>query len=150
LHNCKYGDDFLEKKYYDVSISPRYAETDQMGVIYHGNYFTYFEVARTTFFKQLGYSYKKMEERGFMLPVIDVACRYRKSIFYDDDIFIRTSVDSVKGIRIGFSYKIYRKTTDELLAEGKTFHAFVDSNMKPIKYSSLDENFRMLIEEYSN
>lgn len=130
----------------DIKIEPRYAETDQMGVIYHGNYFTYFEVARTGFFKYFGYPYKLMEERGVMLPVVDVSCQYKKPIVYDDDIIIRTSIDSVKGIRIKMKYEVIRTTTEELLAIGSTTHAFVDLDLKPIRYKLLDEKLKKIIE----
>lgn len=130
----------------DIKIEPRYAETDQMGVIYHGNYFTYFEVARTGFFKYFGYPYKLMEERGVMLPVVDVSCQYKKPIVYDDDIIIRTSIDTVKGIRIKMKYEVIRTTTEELLAIGSTTHAFVDLDLKPIRYKLLDEKLKKIIE----
>ncbi len=130
----------------DIKIEPRYAETDQMGVIYHGNYFTYFEVARTGFFKHFGYPYKMMEERGVMLPVVDVSCQYKKPILYDDDIIVRTSIESVKGIRIKMKYEIIRTTTEELLATGSTTHAFVDLELKPIRYNKLDEKLKKIVE----
>lgn len=130
----------------DIKIEPRYAETDQMGVIYHGNYFTYFEVARTGFFKHFGYPYKMMEERGVMLPVVDVSCQYKKPILYDDDIIVRTSIETVKGIRIKMKYEIIRTTTEELLATGSTTHAFVDLELKPIRYNKLDEKLKKIVE----
>ena len=133
--------------YIDIKIEPRYEETDQMGVIYHGNYFTYFEVARTGLLKQLGYSYKLMEEKGVMLPVIDVACQYKKPILYDDDIVIRTSIDTIKGIRLNFKYEVIRTTTEELLALGSTTHAFSDLQLKPIRYKQLDENLRKVFDQ---
>lgn len=133
--------------YVDIKVEPRYAETDQMGVIYHGNYFTYFEVARTGFFKHLGYPYKLMEERGIMLPVVDVSCHYKKPILYDDDIVIRTSIESVKGIRIKMYYEVIRITTDELLATGTTTHALVDLELKPIRYKMLDDALKIAIEK---
>jgi acyl-CoA thioester hydrolase len=133
--------------YIDIKIEPRYEETDQMGVIYHGNYFTYFEVARTGFFKHFGYPYKLMEERGVMLPVVDVNCQYKKPILYDDDIIIRTSIATVKGIRITLQYEIIRTTTDELLATGKTTHAFVDLDLKPIRYNALDPELKAIIDK---
>lgn len=133
--------------YIDIKIEPRYEETDQMGVIYHGNYFTYFEVARTGFFKYFGYPYKLMEERGVMLPVVDVNCQYKKPILYDDDIVVRTSIAMVKGIRITLQYEIIRTTTDELLATGKTTHAFVDLDLKPIRYNALDPELKAIIDK---
>jgi acyl-CoA thioester hydrolase len=131
--------------YVDIKVEPRYAETDQMGVIYHGNYFTYFEVARTGFFKHFAYPYKLMEEKGVMLPVVDVSCQYKKPILYDDDIIIRTSIESVKGIRIKMNYQVIRTTSGELLATGTTTHAFVDLELKPIRYKMLDPDLKAVI-----
>jgi acyl-CoA thioester hydrolase len=132
--------------YLDIKIEPRYEETDQMGVIYHGNYFTYFEVARTGLLKHFGYAYKEMEACGVMLPVIDVTCQYKKPIFYDDEIVVRTSVESIKGVRIKFQYQVIRITTDELLAIGTTTHAFSDLKLKPIRYKHLDEGLRKVFD----
>lgn len=133
--------------YVDIKIEPRYEETDQMGVIYHGNYFTYFEVARTGYFKYFGYPYKVMEEKGVMLPVVDASCQYKKPIVYDDDIVVRTSIASVKGIRIQLQYEIIRTTTKEVLAIGKTTHAFVNLELKPIRYNALDEGLKKIINQ---
>lgn len=133
--------------YVDIKIEPRYEETDQMGVIYHGNYFTYFEVARTGFFKHFGYPYKRMEASGVMLPVVDVNCQYKKPILYDDDIVVRTSIASLKGIRITLKYEIIRRTTDELLAMGETTHAFVNLELKPIRYNSLEPELRAILDK---
>ncbi len=133
--------------YVDIKIEPRYGETDQMGVIYHGNYFTYFEVARTGLLKHFGYPYKLMEERGMMLPVVDVSCQYKKPILYDDDIVIRTSIESVKGIRMKFKYEVIRTTTEETLAIGSTTHAFVNLELKPIRYNQLDEELKTIIDK---
>ena len=130
----------------DIKVEPRYAETDQMGVIYHGNYFTYFEVARTGFFKHFGYPYKLMEERGIMLPVVEVSCQYKKPILYDGDIIVRTSIESLKGVRIKMKYEVIRTTTEELLATGSTTHALVDLELKPVRYKSLDDTLKRIIE----
>lgn len=131
----------------DIKIEPRYAETDQMGVIYHGNYFSYFEVARNGFFKHFNYPYKQMEADGIMLPVVDVSCQYKKPIFYDDDIVIRISIEKVKGIRLYFKYEIIRTTTEELLATGSTTHAFVDLELKPLRYKALNDTIKSIIEK---
>ncbi len=112
-------------------IRVRYAETDQMGVVYHGNYFTWFEIGRTSFLRQLGYSYREMEEKGIMLPVVNVACDYKESAKYDDEIQIKTTVKEMKGVRITYGYQLFRKMDQRLLAQGTTTHAFVDSSFKP-------------------
>ncbi|MCD6435731.1 MAG: acyl-CoA thioesterase [Clostridiales bacterium] len=113
-------------------ISPRYEETDQMGVIYHGNYFTWFEVARSKFFKDAGYSYKNLERDNFMLPVIEVGCTYIKSAKYDEDVRVETKIYLFKGVRLGLKYSVYENETDILLAHGFTLHGIVDKNLKPV------------------
>ncbi|MBM7614190.1 acyl-CoA thioesterase [Alkaliphilus hydrothermalis] len=118
--------------YNECEVTVRYAETDQMGVVYHGNYFTWFEIGRTTLLKSIGYSYKELEDKDIMLPVIDVGCQYKESAKYDDVIVIKSTVKEMKGVRITFSYELYRKKDGRLLATGTTTHAFVDKSFKPI------------------
>ncbi|WP_026476727.1 acyl-CoA thioesterase [Alkaliphilus transvaalensis] len=113
-------------------ITVRYAETDQMGVVYHGNYFPWFEIGRTTLLKDMGYSYKELEDENILLPVTEVTCQYKESAKYDDVVEIRTKVKEMKGVRITFSYELYRKADQQLLASGTTTHAFVNRAFKPI------------------
>ncbi len=110
----------------------RYAETDQMGVVYHGNYFPWFEIGRTTLLKEMGYSYKSLEEQKVLMPVIDVTCQYKESARYDDVVVIKCWIKEMKGVRITFNYELYRKQDEKLLAKGTTTHAFADENLKPI------------------
>lgn len=128
-----------------VMIQPRYAETDQMGVVYHGNYFTYYEVGRTQFFADAGYSYRKLEEEGVILPVLSCESKFKKPVKYGEPIIVKTTIDFIKRIRIGFLYKIYRKSDGVLLAEGKSTHAFVNKELKPIKRSELNEAFQKIL-----
>lgn len=115
-------------------IRVRYQETDQMGVVYHGNYFTWFEVGRTDLLRKMGYTYKHLENENIMLPVIEVACNYKEPAKYDDEIIVESKVKEIKGIRISFEYTIIRKSDERLLATGTTTHAFVDTNLKPINF----------------
>lgn len=117
---------------YLSEIRVRYAETDQMGVVYHGNYFTWFEIGRTSLLRELGYSYKEMEQKDLMLPVVNVTCDYKESAKYDDEIQIKTTIKELKGVRITYQYYLYRKADLRLLAKGTTTHAFVDKGFKPI------------------
>ncbi len=132
-------------------IRVRYAETDQMGVVYHGNYFTWFEIGRTGFLRQLGYSYSELEKKGIMLPVVNVGCDYKESAKYDDEIQIKTTLKALKGVRITYHYQLYRKSDQRLLAEGTTTHAFVDSDFKPTNlkkhYPELYEALTKIISE---
>ncbi len=115
-------------------IRTRYAETDQMGVIYHANYFIWFEIGRTEFFRQLNMDYKDLEAENILLPVIDVGCKYIQSAKYDDEIIIQTKLISLKGVRLEFRYEIIRKSDNVLLAEGYTKHAFVNKELKPVNF----------------
>ena len=118
-------------KYFDCLIRTRYSETDQMGVCYYGNYLTWFEVARTEYFREAGLPYTEFEKEGIYLPVAESYCRYKKPIYYDDEIIIKTYIVSLRRTSIKFFYKVYRKTNlDNLLSEGWTVHVFVDKNMK--------------------
>lgn len=131
----------------DALVRPRYAETDQMGVIYHGNYYAWFEVGRSDFFRSLGYTYKRLEQEGIILPVVESSCKYIKPAMYDEEVLIRTYVEMQKGIRIGFKYEVLRKEDEVLLAEGRTLHAFVGKDLKPIRLKSLSEEFKAVLEK---
>jgi len=113
-------------------IRPRYEETDQMGVIYHGNYITWFEQARSGFFRALGYSYKRLEDEGFWIPVIEVGCKYFAPAKYDEEVYVKTSIDEHKGVRIRLKYQVYDVETETLLVEGFTAHATTDKNLRPV------------------
>ncbi|WP_130807683.1 acyl-CoA thioesterase [Senegalia massiliensis] len=134
-----------------TTIRARYSETDQMGVIYHANYFNWFEIGRTSFFRNLGYDYKKLENEGVLLPVIDVGCKYIVSAKYDDEIIIETYIEKLKGVKIKYKYNIIRKRDNLLLAEGYTLHAFVNKDLKPInfkkKYNELWNKLNEAIEK---
>ncbi len=131
---------------HDAVIRPRYEETDQMGVIYHGNYYTWFEVGRSAFFRSLGYTYKRLEAEGIILPVVESGCRHIKPALYDEEVLIRTHVASQKGVRIEFKYEVLRKEDEVLLAEGRTLHAFVGRDLKPLRIRALSEEFRAVLE----
>lgn len=106
-----------------TTIKVRYAETDQMGVVYHSNYLIWFEVARTEFMEAKGVNYKELEENGLFLPVVEVNCRYKRSAKYNDILTINTTVE-LQGRKIIFRYKIYKE--DQLLSEGYTIHVFIN------------------------
>lgn len=125
--------------FHSTAIRPRYSETDQMGIIYHSNYFPWFEVARTTFLKKLGLSYLELEKTGIMLPVIEVNCKYVKSALYDDDLTVEVWIENFRSSRITFHYRILREK-QELLATGFTEHVFLDRKKKrPV---NLKKNYR--------
>lgn len=115
-----------------VEFRVRYKETDQMGVVYYSNYFVWFEVARTEYFRQLGYSYKQLEEEGIILPAVEAHCEYKASAYYDDELVVKIWIDDLTGTKITFRYEVYRKYEKKLLAKGYTIHAFLDANKRPV------------------
>ncbi|OWP63363.1 thioesterase [Hymenobacter amundsenii] len=109
----------------DTKIRVRYAETDQMGYVYHGNYAAYFEVSRTEAFRQLGISYKALEAEGVGMPVGEIRTRFRRPARYDDLLTVRLLLrQPAEGSRILFEYEIYNED-QVLLTEGHTLMVFV-------------------------
>ena len=119
----------------------RYAETDQMGVVYHSNYFIWFEVGRVELMRQLGVSYREMEADGCLIAVVDARCRYRSPARYDDELIVRTHLKNVRDSLVHFSYELVRAGEEALLAEGETTHIVIDRQMNrvplPEKYVSV-------------
>jgi acyl-CoA thioester hydrolase len=122
-----------------TEIRVRYAETDQMNVVYYANYLVWFEVGRVELLRKLGFSYRQLEEEhGCILPVIEATCRYSYPARYDDQILIETSPALLRGPVLKFAYRILRKAEEgaepTLLAEGETVHVVCDSRMnkKPL------------------
>lgn len=116
-------------KAHDTVIRTRYGETDQMGIIYHPNYYIYFEIGRTEFLREVvGISYKDMEELGVMLPVIETHCIYKIPAKYDDQLIVKTTIKQMTPVRISFSYQLIRVADGAILANGETAHAFVNRN----------------------
>ena len=122
-------------------VRVRYAETDQMGVVYYANYLVWFEIGRTDLLRQNGWSYREMEVDGYSLPVIDAQCAYKASAKYDDEIEVRTSGGMVSPVRVKFSYEVVRAADRTLLATGSTVHATLDRDGKPCR---LPERVRAL------
>lgn len=108
-----------------LTIRVRYSETDQMGVVYHGNYAQYFEMGRVEWLRTLGISYKWMEENGVMLPVVSLSMNYKKPAKYDDLLTIKTILKKLSLVKIEFDYEIYNQEK-ELLTTGNSILVFVD------------------------
>jgi acyl-CoA thioester hydrolase len=112
-------------------VRVRYAETDQMGVVYHANHFIWFEIGRVDLMRQLGFTYRDMErDHGCFIPVVDARCRYKSPARYDDELIVRSHLKNVRESMIHFSYELLRANDGEVLAEGETMHMILDSNMK--------------------
>ena len=123
----------------ETRLRVRYAETDQMGVVYHSNHLIWFEIGRVELIRQLGFSYRDMEhDDGCFIAVAEARCRYRAPIYYDDEVIVRTKLKSVRESVVHFSYELVRGETGALLAEGETTHIVTDANFKiaalPDKY----------------
>ncbi len=130
------------KQVSETRIRVRYAETDQMGVVYHSNYFIWFEVGRVELMRQLGFTYKEMErEDGCYIAVVDARCRYKAPARYDDEILIRTHLKNVRESLIHFGYEALRASDNLLLAQGETTHIVIDAEMTrraiPEKYMAV-------------
>lgn len=116
-----------------TTLRVRYAETDQMGVVYYANYFVWCEIGRVEFFRQLGHDYKRLEmEDDCHLPVVEASCRYRSPARYDDEVCIETRVTLLRGAVIKFGYRLLRVEgeSERLLAEAETIHVSVDKQMQ--------------------
>ncbi|MEX2590846.1 MAG: thioesterase family protein, partial [Chitinophagales bacterium] len=113
-------------------IKVRYGETDKMGVVYYGNYALYYEIARTEAMRRLGLPYSKLEERGIIMPVLEMNCRYKKAAKYDMLLTVKTFVEELPGRLMSFRHKIY-DPKGKLLNEGKTKLLFVDQKTGSIK-----------------
>ena len=114
-------------------LKVRYAETDQMGVVHHGNYAQYLEIARIEWLEKIGISYKSMEKNGIMLPVYEMNFKFKKSAFFDDELKIITSLRQSPDVKIIFDYKIYNQD-EELLTTANTTLVFMDAETRrPIR-----------------
>ena len=131
---------------FDTKIRVRYAETDQMGVVYHGNFFQYFEVARAESIRQLGLTYADMEKMGVIMPVIEVQCRYLRPARYDDLLTVRVLLRELPvNHKIEFHQEVLNEQGD-LLATGKVILYFMEA--ASFKRSVIPEGLRARLEPY--
>lgn len=119
-------------EYHQTQIRVRYSETDQMRVVYHGNYAQYFETGRVEWLRKKGISYKWMEDNGIMLPVVSLTINYKKPAHYDELLTLKTKLKNRTNVKIEFDYELYNET-EELLTTGNSILVFVDMKTgKPI------------------
>jgi acyl-CoA thioester hydrolase len=132
-------------------IRVRYAETDKMGIVYHANYYIWFEVSRADFIRNFGITYKDMEKQGVGMPVISTDCIYKSPAYYDDLLTVKASIEEMSPTRIKFKYEVYRDCDEKLLAVGHTAHAFVNSlDGRPINLKKKHEALYNLLCKCSN
>jgi len=129
----------------EIKLRVRYSETDKMGYVYYGNYAAYFEVARVELLRSIELNYKKMEDEGIMMPVVDYHIRYIKPAFYDDELKIITKIVNLPSSKIEFAYETYNQH-DELLNRAEVTLVFV--NMKSGKPCRGPESFMKKIYPY--
>jgi acyl-CoA thioester hydrolase len=130
-------------EYHDAKVRVRYAETDQMGVVYHANFLIWFEVGRVELMRALGVEYKRMEkEDDCRIVVADVHCRYHDSARYDEELRVRTRITASKNRVIVFSYEVIRDADGKVLANGETTHVICGSNGRP---KLLPEKYRRIM-----
>jgi len=118
-------------KTHETHIRARYQETDNMGVVYYANYFTWFEIARSEYFRSLGISYRELEKRGLFMMVASASCEYKSPSQYDDVIRIQAWVPEVRNTSMKFAYKLF--VGERLIANGESSHVFTDKNRKPVR-----------------
>jgi acyl-CoA thioester hydrolase len=114
-----------------TTVRVRYAETDRMGVVYYANYFVWFEVGRTEWLRETGWTYHAMEQEGVSLPVIEARCAYLQPARYDDQIEILTRASLLSPVRVRFDYELVRSRDHVVVASGHTVHAALDINGRP-------------------
>ena len=129
-----------EDKFIEARLRVRYAETDQMGVVYHANYIIWMEVGRVEYFRAMGHRYRDIErDAGILLVVAELNCRYKAPAFYDEEIIVRTRVAEASPRMIHFEYELIAVEGDRVLATGFTRHVFCGRDRKP---SKLPEKYR--------
>ena len=121
----------------ETSLRVRYAETDQMGVVYHANYFPWFEESRTQYFESLGINYIELEREGFFFPLLECTCRFLIPARYPDRLTVSAHLQALKGIKIVVGYEVRREADGALLAQGSTTHCFTDHDMRPVNIARL-------------
>jgi acyl-CoA thioester hydrolase len=135
----------VNEAFSETHLRVRYAETDQMGVVYHANYFIWFEIGRVELLRQLGFSYRDMEkDDGCFIAVADARCRYKAPARYDDELIVRTHLKNVRESVLHFGYKLLRASDNELLAEGETTHVATNSAMQ---VSSIPQKYLQIFRE---
>ena len=119
----------------------QYYETDQMGIVHHSNYIRWFESARMDSMKQMGVSYKEMEEAGIISPVLTVSCEYKSMVHFDDEVMIDVEITSYNGVKLVLGYRITDKETGELRTLGSSSHCFLNQKGMPISLKKTAPEF---------
>lgn len=121
----------MGKKVIDTEVRVRYAETDAQGVVYYANYFVWFEVARMSYLRAIGYDYATLERDGLGFVIAEASCRYHAPAHFDEELVVRTSVGEIRNRSFVFEYEVCNKGSGQLLANGSTVQVFIDERGKP-------------------
>jgi acyl-CoA thioester hydrolase len=114
------------------NITVRYAETDQMGIAHHSNYPIWYEVARTDLIKKMGMTYSELEQQGLILPLLELQSKYIGAAYYEDKLIVEASVTSFSSLKMEFEYAIFREKEEKPINVGRTLHALLGKNLKPV------------------
>lgn len=125
----------------EIRIQPRYAETDQMGVVYHASYLPWFEMCRDDFFRKMGYSYNDLERSGVLMPVLNISCQYKASVSYDDEVIVSATLVKFKGSRVQFKYDVIKASDKSLLTEAYVDYTFTNKKLQPVNLRRLNQEF---------
>lgn len=132
-----------------ISFKVRYPETDRMGIVYHANYYPWFELGRLDFIEMFHMTYADMENRGLLMPVTETHCKYIKSSTFGDEVSVETELSKLTVARCEFKYRVLR--AGDVIAEGKTVHAFADTKLVVInlkkRFPEVWEAFSAMLEE---
>ncbi|MFC1863977.1 acyl-CoA thioesterase [Thermodesulfobacteriota bacterium] len=123
----------FENGWHSTTTRVRYKDTDRMGVVYYGNYLTFFEVGRAELMREIGFPYSELETKGYNLVVTETAAKYHGNTGYDSLVTIKTAITKLKNVRVRFDYKVM-SAEDKLLVSGHTVHGCLNSNLKPSKF----------------
>lgn len=130
-----------------TTLTVRYRETDQMGIVHHSVYPVWFECGRTDFIKNAGISYGQMEKDGIRLPLISLKCRYMFPSYYEDKITVKTSIKNLTPTRIAFFYEVFRDGNEKPVVSGETEHAWADNRLKPVNMKKYRPELYRFMEE---
>jgi len=124
-----------------------YYETDAMGIVHHSNYIRFLEEARCYLLDKAGFSYKRIEDEGILIPVLEVNCKYKHPAKYGDTIIVDVKICDLKGARMNVDYTITNKSTGDLIVEAQTKHCFTDANLKPIILKKVKPEISEILEK---
>lgn len=125
----------IEHGWHTTNVRVRYKDTDRMGVVYYGNYFTYFEIGRSEYMRELGFPYTELETRGYSLVVTEATAKYHANVGYDSLVKVKTAIADLRRVRVRFNYEILSEEGQRLVS-GHTVHACMNSGNKPVRFPS--------------